>query len=112
VIENLDYLHWLGIDVIWFNPCFASPFRDAGYDIADYLSIAPRYGTNEDMMALIGAAKERGIKVLLDLVAGHTSIEHFWFQRSLTDDAARGRYIWSDQPAPNFVPSPGAPEAR
>ena len=78
--QHLDYLQWLGVDVIWFNPCFASPFRDAGYDVSDYLTIAPRYGTNEDMVALIQEAKARGIRVLLDLVAGHTSVDHPWFR--------------------------------
>lgn len=103
---HLDHLEGLGIDVIWFNPCFASPFRDAGYDVADYLTIAPRYGTNDDMVAFIDQARRRGIRVILDLVAGHTSVEHPWFQASahdLTDD----RYIWSHQPGPGFVPSPG-----
>ncbi len=50
VREHLDCLQWLGVNVIWFNPCFASPFRDAGYDVSDYLSIAPRYGSNDDMV--------------------------------------------------------------
>ena len=79
--EHLDHLAWLGVDTIWFNPCFASPFRDAGYDVSDYLQIAPRYGTNDDLVALSSRrGRERGIRVLLDLVAGHTSIEHAWFQ--------------------------------
>jgi len=106
VIEHLDYLAWLGVDVIWFNPCFSSPFRDAGYDVDNYMSIAPRYGTNEDMERLIQAARDRGIRILLDLVAGHTSVDHPWFQRSLTtpgDD----RYIWADSAAESFVESPG-----
>ena len=52
VIDHLDHLSWLGVDTIWFNPCFASPFVDAGYDVADYLRIAPRYGTNDDLVRL------------------------------------------------------------
>ena len=101
VIERLDHLAWLGVNTIWFNPCFASPFRDAGYDVSDYLRIAPRYGTNEDMVELVEAAKARGIRVLLDLVAGHTSVEHEWFQAEL---AASGpspegdRYVWAHDP--------------
>lgn len=107
VIERLDHLAWLGVDTIWFNPCFASPFRDAGYDVSDYLRIAPRYGTNEDMARLVQAARERGIRVLLDLVAGHTSVEHAWF-RHARDDASDDRYIWSDRPGDGFVASPGS----
>jgi glycosidase len=62
-IAHLDHLEWLGIDAVWFNPCFVSPFRDAGYDVADYLTIAPRYGTNDDMAAFIAEAGRRGIRV-------------------------------------------------
>ncbi|MEK0155025.1 alpha-amylase family glycosyl hydrolase [Arthrobacter oryzae] len=106
VRRHLDYLEWLGVDVIWFNPCFASPFRDAGYDVSDYLTIAPRYGTNQDMIALIQEAKARGIRVLLDLVAGHTSVDHPWFRASMNDGSDH-RYIWSDRDGDAFVPSPG-----
>lgn len=121
VIDRLDHLSWLGIDTIWFNPCFASPFVDAGYDVADYLRIAPRYGTNEDMVELVAAAGERGIRVLLDLVAGHTSDQHPWFA---AECAAEGpapdgdRYVWCEDPplrdtsddipgTAAWVPSPG-----
>ncbi|MEV4348561.1 alpha-amylase family glycosyl hydrolase [Actinoplanes sp. NPDC049596] len=121
VIERLDHIASLGVDAIWFNPCFASPFVDAGYDVSDYLRIAPRYGTNDDMIELVAAARARGIRVLLDLVAGHTSIEHPWFQRELTADGPDpegDRYYWrTDPPAegwavdipgtPAWVPSPG-----
>ena len=89
---------WLGVDTIWFNPCFASPFRDAGYDVADYCRIAPRYGTNEDLVASSPRRPERGIRVLLDLVAGHTSVEHPWFRAIGRDDPSDDRYIWSDRP--------------
>ena len=105
-IAHLDHLEWLGIDAVWVNPCFVSPFRDAGYDVADYLTIAPRYGTNKDMTAFIAEAGRRGIRVLLDLVAGHTSARHPWFQASASD-SDDDRYIWSDRPGPGFVPSPG-----
>ncbi len=121
VIDRLDHIASLGIDVIWFNPCFASPFVDAGYDVSDYLTIAPRYGTNDDMAELVAKAGERGIRVLLDLVAGHTSIEHPWFQRELAADGPDpegDRYIWCEQlperswtrdmpGTPAWVPSPG-----
>lgn len=98
VIEKLDYVKDLGCNMIWLNPCFESPFDDAGYDVSDYEKIAPRYGTNEDMKRLLEAAHARGIRVILDLVAGHTSIEHPWFQASLqnNDNEFKNRYIWTD----------------
>lgn len=121
VIDRLDHIASLGVDAIWCNPCFASPFVDAGYDVADYLRIAPRYGTNDDMVELVQRAGERGIRVLLDLVAGHTSIEHPWFQRELAAEGPHpegDRYVWceslptwgwqADRPGiPAWVPSPG-----
>lgn len=107
VIDHLDHLVRLGVDIIWFNPCFASPFRDAGYDVSDYLTIAPRYGTNDDMVALIEAARSRGIRVLLDLVAGHTSIDHPWFVAS-SNDPADDRYVWAEMPGAAFVPGTGS----
>lgn len=107
VRRHLDYLEWLGVDVIWFNPCFASPFRDAGYDVSDYLTIAPRYGTNEDMIAVVQEAGARGIRVLLDLVAGHTSVDHPWFQASMNDESDH-RYVWSDRAGDALVAAPGS----
>ncbi|MFE4722431.1 alpha-amylase family glycosyl hydrolase, partial [Streptomyces sp. NPDC056728] len=105
---KLDHLARLGVNTVWFNPCFASPFRDAGYDVSDYLTVAPRYGTNDDLVKFVDAARSRGIRVLLDLVAGHTSDEHAWFKAS-ADDPADQRYIWADTdaPPPGFVASPG-----
>ena len=121
VISRLDHIASLGVDAIWFNPCFASPFVDAGYDVSDYLQIAPRYGTDDDMVELVDRARERGIRVLLDLVAGHTSIEHPWFAAELAADGPDpegDRYVWAeelpgqvwqaDRPGiPAWVPSPG-----
>jgi maltose alpha-D-glucosyltransferase/alpha-amylase len=98
-LAHLDHLEWLGVDAVWFNPCFASPFRDAGYDVEDYLTIAPRYGTNENMVAFVEAARRRGIRVLLDLVAGHTSMEHAWFRASAAD-GDDDRYVWAARPGP------------
>jgi maltose alpha-D-glucosyltransferase/alpha-amylase len=110
VTERLDHLAWLGVDALWLNPCFASPMRDAGYDVSDYLSIAPRYGGNEDLVKLVGQARARGIRVLLDLVPGHTSDRHPWFLAS-AEDPADHRYIWAEAaqgaPPERFVPSPG-----
>ena len=107
VLDHLDHIESLGVNTIWFNPCFASPFRDAGYDVSDYLRIAPRYGSNDDMAELVAAARERGIRVLLDLVAGHTSVAHEWFQRSANDPSDH-RYVWSDRPGEDYVASPGS----
>ena len=105
-LARLDHLAWLGVNTIWFNPCFASPFTDAGYDVADYLRVAPRYGTNDDLVRFVAAARDRGIRVLLDLVAGHTSSAHPWFVASAADPTD-DRYIWADGPGEGFVASPG-----
>ncbi|WP_197284889.1 alpha-amylase family glycosyl hydrolase [Sciscionella sediminilitoris] len=113
IADHLDHLSWLGVTAVWLNPVFVSPFTDAGYDVADYLTVAPRYGTNEDLARLVGAARKRGIRVLLDLVVGHTSDQHPWFRNSLHDDSDR-RYIWASpdqlpggELPEDFVPSPG-----
>ncbi|MDI3418730.1 alpha-amylase family glycosyl hydrolase [Streptomyces luteolus] len=97
ITQRLDYLKWLGVTALWLNPCFTSPFFDAGYDVADYQQVAPRYGGNDDLVALIDAAHRRGMRVLLDLVAGHTSDQHPWFTASAagTDGEYADRYIWT-----------------
>ena len=108
-LEHLDHLAWLGVDAVWFSPLYASPFADAGYDVSDYLTVAPRYGTNEDLVAFVDAARSRGIRVLLDLVAGHTSDQHPWF-REWAQDPADGRYIGHERvgrPAGIWCPVPG-----
>jgi maltose alpha-D-glucosyltransferase/alpha-amylase len=104
ITEKLDYIKDLGCDALWLNPCFDSPFYDAGYDVRDYRKIAARYGTNEDMRRLFNAAHERGMRVLLDLVPGHTSVEHEWFKASMRSDAGpfAKRYIWSGSPWERF----------
>ncbi|MER8071694.1 alpha-amylase family glycosyl hydrolase [Streptomyces sp. NPDC094034] len=100
ITGRLDHLAWLGVNTIWLNPCFASPFRDAGYDVSDYFTVAPRYGTDDDLARLVAEARRRGIRVLLDLVAGHTSDQHHWFTAS-ADDPEDHRYIWTDaRPGP------------
>lgn len=98
IISKLDYIKDLGCNAIWINPCFVSPFMDAGYDVADYYTIAPRYGTNEDARKLFEEAHKRGMHVLLDLVPGHTSIEHKWFKESMKAEKNEytDRYIWTD----------------
>ena len=98
IIAKLDYIKELGCNALWINPCFDSPFKDAGYDVRDYKKIAPRYGTNEDAAALFKAAHEKGIRVLFDLVPGHTSEEHAWFQESCKPEHNEysDRFIWTD----------------
>ena len=98
IINKLDYIQSLGVSGIWINPCYVSPFQDAGYDVADYYQVAPRYGTNGDLQRLFREAKARGIRILLDLVPGHTSIEHPWFKESCKPDKNKysDYYIWTD----------------
>lgn len=98
IIEKLDYIKELGCTAIWLNPCFASPFGDAGYDVSDYYQAAPRYGTNEDLKRLFGEVHERGMHILLDLVPGHTSVEHEWFKKSMLAEHNEftDRYVWTD----------------
>ncbi|MDF7641146.1 alpha-amylase family glycosyl hydrolase [Bifidobacterium sp. ESL0784] len=98
ITEKLDYIHDLGCNAIWINPCFDSPFKDAGYDVRDYKKIAPRYGTNQDMVDLFEAAHSKGMHVLLDLVPGHTSEEHEWFKASQLAERNEfsDRYIWTN----------------
>ena len=96
--EKLDYLQWLGIDCIWLLPFYKSPLRDGGYDIADFYTVHPDYGTVEDVRQLVDAAHARRIRVIADLVMNHTSNEHPWFQesRSSPDNPKRDWYVWSD----------------
>ena len=98
IIEKLDYIKELGCNAIWMNPCFASPFGDAGYDVADYYQAAPRYGTNADLKRLFHEVHKRDMHILLDLVPGHTSVAHPWFKESCKADRNEftDRYIWTD----------------
>ena len=98
IIQKLGYLQELGINAIWLNPCFELPFQDAGYDVADYYQVAARYGTNDDLKALFEQARKLGIRVILDLVPGHTSILHPWFQQSqlAEPNPYSDWYIWND----------------
>lgn len=98
IIRKLDYIRSLGCNALWINPCFDSPFMDAGYDVQDYKKIAPRYGTNDDMKRCFQEAHRRGIRVLLDLVPGHTSYRHPWFRESQKAETNEfsNRYIWTD----------------
>ena len=82
ITSRLDYLADLGVDVLWLSPVYKSPQDDNGYDISDYQSIDPLFGTLEDMDELLAEAHKRGLKVVMDLVVNHTSDEHAWFQAS------------------------------
>ena len=97
IIEKLPYIKSLGCNAIWMNPCYDSPFKDAGYDVRDHKKVAARYGTEEDLMRLFDEAHKLGIKILLDLVPGHTSEQHPWFIESAKaeENAYSDRYIWT-----------------
>ena len=99
ITQKLDYIKSLGVNAIWLNPVFESGWFDGGYDVIDYYKIDPRFGSNGDMVTLIREAHKRGIKVCLDLVAGHTSSENAWFKASAEKDP-NGRYsdyfIWTN----------------
>ncbi len=98
VIEKLDYIKELGANIIWMNPIFVSPFRDACYDVTDFYKVAPRYGTNDDLKRLCDEAKKRDMHIVLDLVAGHTSLECEWFKKSGEFDKNEysNRYVWTN----------------
>lgn len=98
IIQKLNYIKELGCNAIWMNPCFASPFGDAGYDVSDYYLAAPRYGTNEDLKKLFEEVHKRDMHILLDLVPGHTSTEHKWFKESMkaSKNEYTDRYVWTD----------------
>lgn len=100
IISRLDYLEWLGVDGVWLSPVYASPMVDMGYDITDYTSIDPIFGTMADMQALIAAAHQRGIRVIMDMVLNHTSDKHPWFLESASSmrNPRRNWYIWKSVP--------------
>jgi maltose alpha-D-glucosyltransferase/alpha-amylase len=97
--RRLDYLRGLGVTAIWLAPFYPSPRRDNGYDIEDYYGVDPRYGSLGDFVAFTHAAKQRGMRVLVDLVVNHTSDQHPWFQAARDDPQSKYRdyYIWADE---------------
>jgi len=101
--SKLDYLSGLNVTCLWLQPFFPSPFRDHGYDISDYYSVDPRYGTLGDFVEFSQAARDRGIRVIADLVVNHTSIDHPWFQSARRDPRSpyRSWYVWSKEKPPN-----------
>lgn len=98
ITAKLDYILSIGCNAIWINPCFDSPFKDAGYDVRDYKKVASRYGTNDDIYNLIKEAHKKGLKILLDLVPCHTSEEHEWFKKSALakKNEYSERYVWTN----------------
>jgi maltose alpha-D-glucosyltransferase/alpha-amylase len=102
LMRRLDYLHGLGVTAIWLMPFQTSPFRDDGYDISDYYSVDPRYGTMGDFVEFTHGAKQRGMRVLIDLVVNHTSNEHPWFKEARKNPASQYRnwYVWSKKKPP------------
>ena len=98
LISKLDYLQWLGVDALWIPPIFTSPLRDGGYDVADYHTILPEFGTLDEFQELVTKAHERNMRVIIDLPLNHTSDQHDWFQQSRSDpDGPYGDfYVWSD----------------
>jgi maltose alpha-D-glucosyltransferase / alpha-amylase len=101
LLKKLPYLEDLGITAVWILPFFPSPLRDDGYDIADYLSLNPDYGTLGDFREFLREAHARGIRVIIELVLNHTSDQHAWFQRSRRAKPGsvwRDFYVWSDTP--------------
>jgi len=105
ITQRLDHLVWLGVDAFWLSPIYPSPLADFGYDVSDYTTVDPKLGSLEDFDELVAAAHERGLRVLLDLIPCHTSIEHPWFREH------PDWYIWSpvDGPPNNWVSAFGGP---
>lgn len=98
VREKLDYLEALGVNAVWFTPIFTTPFVEAGYDVADYTTVDPRYGSNETFLQLVEEVHNRNIKVLIDFVINHTSDQHPWFiqSKSSRDNPKADWYVWKD----------------
>ena len=86
ITSKLDYLKYLGVDLIWINPMFISPQNDNGYDVSDYYNIDPTFGTMEDLEELIQEAKKRNMGIMFDMVFNHTSTNHIWFKKALEGD--------------------------
>lgn len=107
IIEKLDYLNDLGVDVIWLTPIYESPQRDNGYDISDYFKIYEQYGTMEDFDLLLIESHKRNIKIIMDIVVNHSSVEHKWFKKSKDSKNSNYRdfYIWKDPKPDSSAPT-------
>ncbi|CAN5126174.1 alpha-amylase family protein [soil metagenome] len=100
--QRIDYLAGLGVTCLWLMPIYPSPERDYGYDVADYYGIAEKYGTLGDLVELVRVARERGIRVIADLVINHTSADHPWFQAARKGHPIyKDFYVWADEKPPN-----------
>ena len=105
ILSKLDYLKDLGVDIVWLSPIYKSPLADEGYDIADYYSIDPRFGTMEDMERLIEEAKKRDMYILMDLVVNHCSDEHQWFQKAIEDpEGEYGNFFYIEEKKEGRLP--------
>src|ERR1700712_1083544 len=119
ITSRLPHLADLGVDAVWLSPFYTSPQNDAGYDVADYRDVDPRFGTLADADALIARAHELGLRVMVDIVPNHSSSEHPWFQAALAagpGSAARARYVFRDgkgadgqEPPNNWLSTFGGP---
>lgn len=98
ITQKLDYVKSLGVTAVWLNPFYESPFKDAGYDVSDFYKVAPRYGTEEDINNLIKEAHNKGLKLIIDFVPGHTSIDHPWFKAAAEPKPNKysNWYIWTN----------------
>lgn len=107
IIEKLDYIKCLGADLLWLTPMYVSPQRDNGYDIADYYQIDPVYGTMEEFELLLREAHRRGIRIIMDMVLNHTSTEHEWFKKAVSDPDSpyRDYYFFRDPKPDGSVPN-------
>ena len=92
--DKLDYLEWLGVTCIWLLPFYESPLRDGGYDVSDFTSVLPRYGTLDDVQRFLNEAHRRGLRVVADMIVNHTSDQHPWFQEARQPGSPlRNRYV-------------------
>jgi trehalose synthase len=114
LVERVDYLGGLGVSCIWLMPFFPSPNRDDGYDITEYYGVDRLLGSLGDFVAFVRTARDRGIRVVIDLVVNHTSDQHPWFQEARQDPESRFRdyYVWRDKPADEPDAEPVFPDAE
>ncbi|WP_207421138.1 alpha-amylase family protein [Desertivirga brevis] len=112
--QELDYLKWLGVNVIWLSPFQPTPDQDDGYDVSDYYTIDKRLGTKADFDSFISEAKKRNIKVVMDLVLNHTSVEHPWFQQARKDTTSKyfSYYVWSKERPEDWNKGMGFPKVE
>ncbi|NDW32782.1 alpha-amylase family glycosyl hydrolase [Salipiger sp. PrR007] len=107
IAEKLEYLHGLGVDGLWLTPPYASPHEDSGYDVSDFLTVHPPFGTVDDLRTLVAKSHALGLKVMLDFILGHTSDQHPWFVESASsrDNAKADWYVWADPAADGGPPN-------